>query len=78
MGFLSHIVVEKPWKNVKRVYVIPEDSSELYGKIYISIYDKPSRESKWEKFRVDEKPYNDTYHKMDMYLKYFGEKTKEM
>ena len=42
------------------------------------IFDNPSRESKWEKFRCDEKPYNDTYHKMDMYIKFFGEQTKEM
>ncbi len=64
---------EKPWRHVKRVYIIPEDCSELYGKRYVCIYENPSRESKWEKFRVDEKPYNDTYHKMDMYIKFFGE-----
>lgn len=45
---------------------------------YISIYKNPLRESKWEKFRTDEKPYNDIYHKMEMYVKYFGEQTKEI
>jgi hypothetical protein len=52
---------------------LTSDCNELYGKRYISIYKNPSRESKWDNFRVDEKPYNDTYHKMDMYIKYFGE-----
>lgn len=68
---------EKPWRHVKMVYIIPEDCSELYGQRYISIYKNPSRESKWDKFRVDEKPYNDTYHKMSMYVKFFEEQTKE-
>jgi hypothetical protein len=68
---------EKPWRHVKMVYIIPEDCSELYGKRYVSIYENPSRESKWDKFRVDAKPYNDTYHKMDMYIKFFGEQMEE-
>ncbi len=69
---------EKPWRHVDRVYIIPVDCNELYGKRYISIYKNPLRESKWEKFRADEKSYNDIYHKMEMYVKYFGEQTKEI
>lgn len=64
---------EEPWRHVERVYIIPEDCSELYGQRYVSIYENPSRKSKWDKFIVDEKPYNDTYHKMDIYIRFFGE-----
>jgi hypothetical protein len=63
---------EKPWRHVEMAYVIPEDCNELYGIRYVGIYDNPK--SKWEKFRVNVKPYNDTYHKMDMYIKFFGNK----
>lgn len=53
---------ERPWKDVKRVYVIPEKCNELYGKRYISIFE--GIESKWERYRVDEEPYNDAYHRL--------------
>lgn len=70
--FILCMSKEKPWRNVNRLYIIPEECNELYGKRYVSIYDSPLRVSKWEKFRADVKPYNDTYHKMDMYIKFFG------
>jgi len=59
--------------DMSRGYIYTGRLSELYGERYISIYKNPSRESKWDKFRVDEKPYNDAYHKMDFYIKFFGE-----
>lgn len=51
-----------PWKNVKRVYAIPE--IEVYGKRSVTIYKNPSPSigSKWEEFRIDEKPFNMVYH----------------
>lgn len=57
------LCMDKYRKNVLRVYIIPE--SELYGIKAVSIYSKTRYiQSKWEKFRVDEKPYNETYHNM--------------
>jgi hypothetical protein len=59
-----------PWKNANRVYIIPE--SELYGETQITIYEdwpKISRRSKFEwieKYRIDEKPFNDIYHSADI------------
>lgn len=53
----------EPWKNVDRVYIIPMD--ELFDITGITIY-KDTRliVSKWEKFRIDEGPFNDTWHNM--------------
>jgi hypothetical protein len=57
------LCMDKDSKNVTRVYIIPE--SELYGITTVTIYDKTIRGiSKWEKFRVDEKSYNEMYHSM--------------
>lgn len=63
---------ESPWKDVLRVYVIPcENVIGLQG-IYIPArgpideLGRSSKGSKWDKFRIDEKPFNDTYHKMDI------------
>lgn len=59
-----------PWKNTNRVYIIPE--SELYGETQITIYEdwpKVSRRSKFEwieKYRINEKPFNDIYHSVDI------------
>lgn len=52
----------KPWKDVVRIYAIPYD--ELYGLTGLSV--SSISKSKWDKFRTDEKPFNDTYHKMDI------------
>lgn len=62
---------ERPWKDVDEVYIMPEECDELYGESYISIY-RDSSGSKWKKFRIDEKPYNSTYHNMDIYKKFFN------
>lgn len=57
----------KPWKIIERVYILPR--SEVKGSIVI--VKDPSRISKWEKFRVDERPYNEMYHGVDI-PKYFS------
>ncbi len=63
---------ESPWKNVLRAYVIPKEYVVGLQGVYIparGLIDKlalSSRGTKWDKFRVDEKPFNDTYHKMDI------------
>lgn len=47
-----------PWRNVIRVYMIPY--KDVYHLKSISISRYPSRESKWDRYRViDEKLYND-------------------
>lgn len=56
----------EPWKNVKKLYAIS------YGYVInnkgITITDITSKYSKlkWERFKIDEKPFDDTYHKMDI------------
>lgn len=63
----------KSMTNIDRIYAIPE--YELHDIKTISIYRKPSKPSKWNEFRIDEKPYNDAYHSLILYLKdkkYFG------
>ena len=52
-------------KNVERVYIIPWE--EVIKRKSISIVKDPSKGVQWyEKYRVDEKPYNDAYHSMDL------------
>lgn len=59
-----------PWKDVERVYIIPEH--ETYGEIQIGICEDWSRLSRIsrfefiEKYRVDEKPYSNIYHNIDI------------
>ncbi len=53
-----------PWKNVEMVYAIPWEVA--CGNIRFSIY-KESFKNEWcEEFRIDEKPFNDTYHNMKL------------
>lgn len=68
------------FKNIKRAYKIPE--SELYGEASINIYEDWSKVSrggsvfKWiEKYKIDEKPYDDAYNDAMIFLgdkKYIG------
>lgn len=53
-----------PWKNVERIYAIPE--IDVYGKRSITIYKYPSPSlgSKWEDYILDEKPFNESYHNL--------------
>jgi len=53
---------KEPWNNVEIVYIIPYGAEELFGLSSINI--NKENDYKWRKFRVDEKPYNDTWQKM--------------
>lgn len=70
--FMVCMGCEYPWENVLRVYAIPcEYVNGLQG-VYISArgpideLGRSSKGTKWDKFRIEEKPFNDTYHKMDI------------
>lgn len=58
------ICMSKDRKNVERVYVIPIE--ETIGRDNITIYDNPSRSAWYEKYRIDETPFNNTYHNMSL------------
>ncbi len=69
---LAIICMSSEFKNVERVYIIPVSADELFGEVQISIYEDFSKtriisKFEWiEKYRVDEKPYNDIYHRMKL------------
>jgi hypothetical protein len=54
-----------PWKDVVRAYKIPDEYvCTIRG---ISIYENTLRcRSKWEDFKIDEKPFSDTYHNIEI------------
>lgn len=59
------ICMDKNWENVERVYIIPE--YEMKKRSNVTISKNPYRGIPWyEKYRVDEKPYNDAYHNMNI------------
>ncbi len=69
------LCTDKDTTIIKRVYIISED--ELYGIGCIRLPKDPCiyRGSKYDKFRIDEEPYNDAYHSLMEFLKdkkYFG------
>lgn len=49
-------------KNIERLYIIPRNET---GTMSISIY---KNDSKWEKFRVDERLYSDMYQNLMSFL----------
>lgn len=54
----------EPWRNIEKVYIIPK-----YRIKYISgtsFTKNSSRVDNYKKFRVDENPYNDVYHSVDI------------
>ena len=52
------------WKNVEMAYIIPVECINTEN---ITIVKKvSSRKSKWDEFRIDEKPYNDMYRSVDI------------
>lgn len=54
-----------PWRDVESMHIIPCD--EIVNKTHITIVKNPSsRGSVYTKFRVDPKPFNDTYHNMNI------------
>lgn len=65
---LFALCMSNDMKNVGRLYAIPE--KELYGMLGITICGNPhpSIGSKWERFRINEKLYNDAYHSIRSYL----------
>lgn len=69
---LFGLCMDKSMKNVKRSYIIPV--LDLLGVKSIS-FRKNSVDSKWEKFRIDEKPYNESCQSLMTHLKdkkFFG------
>lgn len=58
------------WKDAKKVYIIPEDKIKVSS--CLTLYNNPlgNRQIEinkyYEIFRVDEKPYNDTYHSVNI------------
>lgn len=62
--FLVCMDDNEPWKNVERIYKIPSNNIEVTT---ITIFANTSmRMSKWGKFKIDENPYNNTYHNMKL------------
>lgn len=57
------LCMSKGYDHVERVYIIPKES--VGDKENIKIYEDISKNI-YEKFRVDEKPYDDTYHGMNI------------
>ena len=59
------ICMDKMWKDVKRVYIIP--GGDVYT-VCIYIYEKSSstRPIEYDIFRTDEKIYNDAYHSLNL------------
>lgn len=54
----------KLWKNVERVYIIFKDKIDwITG---MTITEDPSYGFKYEKYRIDKNPYNDTYRSVDI------------
>lgn len=53
----------KLWKNVEIAYMIPISQTDTTS---ITIFKNLSKGGKYEKFRIDEKPYNDMYHSVDI------------
>lgn len=53
------LIMEESWEDVERVYVIPK--IELHV-THIGIYKDLSKSDRYEKYRVDKRPFSDTYH----------------
>ncbi len=59
------VCMDEGYKNIKRLYKIP--TSDIDHIQTIQIYDKTSRSSKWEKYRLSHEEVNvvnDIYHSM--------------
>lgn len=56
-----------PWKDVERVYVIAWDIIVNRCMISVTITKNPSKGVQWyDEFRIDERPFNETYHNMKL------------
>lgn len=63
----------EPWRNVLEIYAIPCDN--VGNRRQITIRKDSSKTSRYDKFRIDERPYNKTFHNLMDFLKgkeYFG------
>lgn len=63
----------KSWRNVLEVYAIPRDI--VGGRKQITIKKDSSKTYRYMRFKIDEKPFNDTFHDLMKFLKnkkYFG------
>lgn len=60
--YLFILCISFDMKNIERLYIIPKNE---IGTMSISIY---KNDSKWEKFRVDEKLYSDIYKNLISFL----------
>jgi hypothetical protein len=54
----------KPWKDVKMAYMTPWE--DAINRMTIKITENPARKPWYYDFRIDEKPFNDTYHNMKL------------
>lgn len=54
--------ISRNMKNIDRIYIIPWE--EIYIRKNIEIIEEPSKGGWYEEYRIDEKPYNDAYHKI--------------
>jgi len=52
-----------PWKNVEKVYAIPWEIVGYKKGIQIG---KDYKKFLYDEFRIDERPFNDIYHKMKL------------
>lgn len=64
--------MDENWNNVIRVYAIPIE--EIIERSSITIIENPSRVTWYDKYEIDERPYNDYYHELISYVnvKKFG------
>ncbi len=61
---LACICMNKDWNKIERVYIIPK---EIIGNITgLSIKLFPEKDSWYEKYKIDETPYNEAYHSMNL------------
>lgn len=61
--YLFVICMSEDMKNVERVYIFPK--KVILDRNSIRIYKNSSRGTYYDKYRIDEKPYNDAYHNFD-------------
>lgn len=63
------LCMDNAMKNIVRVYAIPKDELDGLTGITLLRNPTPSIGSKWEKFIIDEKPYNDAYQDLIQFIK---------
>ncbi len=61
---LAILCMSNDYKHVERVYIIPK--KDVGDRTAVGIVKNPTRGVWYEKFRVDEKPYDDVYHSMNI------------